>query len=243
VPTHISRKDLKKDEVRETFAHGAEAVALHKRGFTEIVTVVLLIAVAVFGWRWYTQWQTGKASIELADAMKIYNARIRQAGEPVNPGEPSYFDEKIKYDDAAKKFAAVGDRYARTRPGQEAKYFQALCDEKLARNDRAASELEALGKSSNPDLAPLAKFRLAGLYANMGKTAQAIQLYQDLMAKPSILVPKPLTMLALADLYSKSNPAEASRLLNQVVQEFPQSPAAEEATKRLEAAAAPAGQS
>jgi flagellin-like protein len=243
VSQHISRKDLKKDDVREAFVHGGEAVALHKKGFTEIVTVVLLIAIAVFGWRWYTQWQSAKASIELANAMKTYNAPIRAAGEPTDPNQPSFFDEKIKYDDAAKQLAIVADRYSRTRSGQEARYFAALCDERLGRNDRAVSEFEALAKSSNADLEPLAKFRLAGVYAKLGKIPQAVQAYKDLMAKPTVLVPKPLVMLALADLYAKSNPAEAIKLLIQVKAEFPESPASQEADKRLEAAAAPSGHS
>ncbi|HUK31495.1 MAG TPA: tetratricopeptide repeat protein [Candidatus Acidoferrum sp.] len=244
MPQRISRKDLKKDDVREAFVHGGEAVALHKKGLGQIVLIVLLIAIAVFGWRWYTQWQTGKASIELADGMKIYNAPIHAAGEPaVDPNAPSYFDEKNKYDDAAKKFAVVADSYPRTRPGQEARYFEALCDEHLSRNDRAASELEGVAKSSNSDLEPIAKLRLAGVYAKLGKNAQAIQTYQELMAKPTVLVPKPLVMLEFADFYSKTNPSEATKLLMQVKQEFPESPASQEADKRLEAAAESAGHS
>ncbi len=243
MPEHISRKELKKDDFREAFVHGGEAVASHKKLVAQIVTIVLVIVVAVFGWQRYTQWQSGKASIELADAMKTYSARIRAAGEAADPNEPTFFDEKVKYDAAAKQFTVVADRYGRTRPGQEARYFEALCDERLGRNDRAASELEALSKSSNADLEPLAKFRLAGVYARLGKTAQAIQAYKDLMAKPTVLVPKPLVMLTFADFYSKTNPAEAVKLLNQVKQEFPESPASQEADKRLEAAAEFAGHS
>jgi TolA-binding protein len=55
------------------------------------------------------------------------------------------------------------------------------------------------------------------------------------MANPTVLVPKPLVMLALADVYSHSNPAEATKLLNQIKSEFPNTPAADEAAKRLEA--------
>ncbi len=243
MPQHISRKDLKKDDVREAFVHGGEAVASHRKLLGQIAVVVLVVAVAVFGWRWYTEWQTGKASIDLDDAMKTYNAPIRAAGEPSDPNIPSFFDEKIKYDAAAKQLAIVADHYPRTRPGQEARYFEALCDEQLGRNDRAASELEALSNSSNADLEPLAKFRLAGVYVKLGKTAQAVQAYKDLMAKPTVLLPKPMVMLTLADFYSKSNPAEATVLLNQVKQEFPESPASQEADKRLEAAAESAGHS
>jgi hypothetical protein len=47
-------------------------------------------------------------------------------------------------------------------------------------------------------------------------------------------------MLALADVYSKTSPSEATKLLTQIKTEFPNTPAAEEANKRLEN---PVGQS
>jgi TolA-binding protein len=56
-----------------------------------------------------------------------------------------------------------------------------------------------------------------------------------------VLVPKPLVMLSLASVYSHTNPAEATKLLNQIKVEFPDTPAADEAAKRLELI--PAGQS
>jgi predicted negative regulator of RcsB-dependent stress response len=243
VSDHISRKDLKKDDFREAFVHGGEAVASHKKLVSQIVSVVLVVLVAVLGWRWYTQWQSNKASIQLADAMKTYNAPIRAAGEPLDPVNPSFFDEKVKYDAAAKLLAVVADKYGRTSPGQQARYFEAQCDEQLGRNDRAVSEYDAIVNGGNADLAPLAKFRLAGVYVKMGKSTEAVQAYKDLMAKPTLLVPKPLVMLTLADFYSKSNPAEATKLLLQVKQEYPETPASQEADKRLEASADSAGHS
>ena len=44
---HISRKELKKDEVRETFAHGAEAVMLHQQLTMWLVVAALAIAVGI----------------------------------------------------------------------------------------------------------------------------------------------------------------------------------------------------
>jgi TolA-binding protein len=59
-------------------------------------------------------------------------------------------------------------------------------------------------------------------------------LYNQLLNSNSVLVPKPLVMLSLAELYRTSNPAEATKLLNQVKAQYPNTPAAEEAEKRLE---------
>jgi predicted negative regulator of RcsB-dependent stress response len=236
----ISRKDLKKDEFREAFTHGGEAVASHQ-GLTAIILGgIAVIALAVFGWRYYAQHQTAQASTAMGEALRIFDARIRAAGEPTQPGEITYVDEKNKYEDAAKKFTGVADSYSRTRPGQQARYFDALCQIHLGRDAAAEAELTKLSDSGNDDVASLAKFQLASLDVKNGKSAQAIPLYQSLIANPTVLEPKPLVMLALADVYSKTSPAEATKLLTQIKTEFPNTPAADEATKRLEN---PAGQS
>ncbi len=232
----ISRKELKKDEFRESFTHGAEAVASHQ-GLTAIILgVIIVVAVAVFGWRYYTQRQTSLASTAMGDAIRIFDARIRTAGEPTQPGETTYLDEKNKYEDASKKFTTIAADFGRTRPGQQAKYFDALCQIHLGRDAAAESELTAVSDNADADVASLAKMQLAALDVKNGKAAQAIPIYQALMANPTVFAPKPVVMLALADVYSRTSSSEATKLLNQIKSEFPNTPAADEATKRLESA-------
>jgi len=50
--------------------------------------------------------------------------------------------------------------------------------------------------------------------------------------KPTVFVPKPVVLLALADHYRKSDPAQAEKLYNQVKKDFPE--AAQEADQGLE---------
>jgi predicted negative regulator of RcsB-dependent stress response len=232
----ISRKDLKKDELREAFTHGGEAVASHQGTTAIILGVIIVVALSIFGWRYYSQHQTAQASAAMGEALRIFDARIRGVGEPTQPGEVTYVDEKNKYEDAAKKFTAIADSYPRTKPGQQARYFDALCQIHLGHAAQAEAELTKVADSGSADVVSLAKFQLAALDVKNGKSAAAIPIYQSLMANPTVLVPKPLVMLALADVYSHSNPAEATKLLNQIKTEFPNSPAADEATKRLESA-------
>jgi predicted negative regulator of RcsB-dependent stress response len=231
---HITRKELKKDEIRETLTHGAEAIASHQRQIWIYGGVALLAVLAVLGWRFYTQKQTVKASSALADAMKIYQARIRTAAEPSQPDEVTYLDEKNKYGDADKKFMEVANRYPRTRPGQLARYYAALSLERLARYDEAENDLKSLESSRDESLSALARFKLAQVYDKAGKGPEAIQLYKELADKPSLFVPKPVVLLALADHYSSSDPAQASKLYNQVKSEFPDTQAAQEADERLQ---------
>jgi predicted negative regulator of RcsB-dependent stress response len=236
----ISRKDLKKDELRETFSHGAESVVEHRRGLGEIAGIVLVIVLAVLGWRYYSAHQTAKASAALDDAMTIFNARILTPGAPAQPGEVTYTDEDNKYADAAKKFDAVADSYGRTRPGQEARYFAGICQLHLTHIDQAEKELTTAANSGDPAVQALANFQLANVYTKMGRNDEGIKIYQGMIAKPTVIVPKPMVMLALADVYKRTNPSEAIKVLNQIKTEFPDSPAAEEANKLLEM---PAGKS
>jgi predicted negative regulator of RcsB-dependent stress response len=234
---HISRKELKKDEIRETLEHGAEAVLSHQKILGIVITVVVFALVAVFGWRFYSDRQTSKASVAFADAIKVFQARIRAPGEAADPTEPTYLDEKNKFEDALKKFDAVAHDYPRTRPGQTALYYSALCREHLGNYNQAAEALQKLTNSSDDEFAALARFQLAGVEVHQGKTGDAVQLYRQLAAKPTIMVPKPLVLLSLGDALTKSNPQEAIKIFNDLKKDFPESGVSDEADKRLEALA------
>jgi len=234
LPQHISRKELKKDEIRETLSHGAEAIFSHQHQIWVYGGIALLVVLAVLGWRYYTQIQTAKGSAALADAMKIYQARIRTASEPAQPEEITYLDEKNKYGDAVKKFTEVANRYPRTRPGQLARYYAALSLERTGRYDEAEKDLSSLESSRDESLSALARFKLAQVYDEAGKGPQAVDLYQQLANKPTLFVPKPIVLLALGDHYSGSDPTQAAKLYNQVKSEFPDTQAAQEADERLQ---------
>lgn len=229
---HILRKDLKKDEIRETFVRGAESVASHQQLLWIVIGAAIVVALAVFGWNSYTQRQTAKASAALDDAMQVFQARIRAPGESAEPGELTYVDEKNKASDAERKFLEVASQYGRTRPGQVARYYAALCEILLKDFPDAEKNLMQLNSGTDDNLAGLARFQLAGVYDQEGKSSQAVDLYNQLSDKPSVFVPKPMVLLALADHYRKTDPAQAAKLYNQVKQQFPD--AAEQADQGLE---------
>ena len=218
---HILRKDLKKDEIREKFVHGVESVASHQQALWIVVTAALVVALAVLGWNSYSRRQTAKASAALDDAMKIFRARIRTPDAPAQAGETTYLDEKNKYTDAEKKFLEVANQYGRTKPGLMARYYTALSEIQLQQYASAEKTLNQLASSSDANLAGLAKFQLASVYLRENKGAQAAALYKQLSDKPTEYVPKPMAMLALADYYRKTDPAQATKLYNQVKQEYP----------------------
>jgi predicted negative regulator of RcsB-dependent stress response len=233
VAQHISRKELKKDEVRETLVHGADLVFGHQQLTLYIVILAVVVALGVFGWRTYAERQTVKASAGYSDAMRIFQARIRTPLDPQVPGEITYVDERNKYTDAAQKFGDVAKNYPRTHPGQLAKYFEALSDERLGKNEEAKKLLQDVADGGNDDFAAMARFELAQLYDRTGQADQAVKLYQQLIAKPGVLVPKAVVMLTLAQHYTANNPAEAGKLYTQIKSEYPDTPMAEQADQGL----------
>jgi TolA-binding protein len=60
-----------------------------------------------------------------------------------------------------------------------------------------------------------------------------VKIYQDMIAKPSTLVPKPVVMLALAEHYGQKNPTEAAKLYAQIKSEYPDTPMAQQADQEL----------
>lgn len=231
---HILRKELKTDRIREKFVYGVESVASHQQLLWIIAGAALVVALAVFGWSSYTRRQTASAAVALDNAMKVFQSRIRTSGESAQTGEITYVDEKNKYSDAERKFQQVATQYGRTRPGQIARYYAALSEEHLKLFDDAEKNLKQLDSGGDESLASLARFQLAWVYAQNGKGPQAIELYKQLADKPTIFVPKPIVLLSLAEYYRRTDPAQASKLYNQIKKDFPDTPAAEQADRGLE---------
>jgi predicted negative regulator of RcsB-dependent stress response len=233
VPQHISRKELKTDQVQEALAHGAEAVISHQNILIYIVVAAVIVGLGIFGWRSYSQRISVKASAAFSDAMQVFEAPVLKPGESPQPNEVSYSQEPIKYQDALKKFQSVASQYPRTHFGQLARYYSALCDEHLNQDAQAVSSLNGLQSSSDADFAAMARFELAQIYDREGKSSQAVALYNQLLTRSSALVPKPVVMLALAQHYRQSDPAQAAKILNQIKSEYPDTGAADQADQQL----------
>lgn len=232
---HISRKELKQDKIKETIEHGAEAVISHGQFTLIVVLVILAVALGYGGWRFYIDRQTGEASAAFDSGMKAYQARIAAAPDPADPNEPFYPDEPARSQDALQKFTKVADKYPSTNPGKLARYYAAICLEDLERQNQALEELKKISGGSDKELAAMAQYQMAIIYARTGKTDDAVKTFRAVADRQSALVPRPLVLLELAGVLRFSNPKEAASLYQQIKKEFPDTAIADQADRGLDA--------
>lgn len=231
---HISRKELKQDKIKETFEHGAEAVISHSQFATIVIIAALVVGLGYGGWRFYNDRKTVEASAKFDEAMKAYQGRIGGAPDPSDPSEPVYKDENTRVEDALSKFQRVTDKYPSTNPGKLARYYSALCLEDLERHNQALEELKKISSGSDKELAAMAQYQTAVIYARTGKTDDAVKLFRALADKPSVIVSRPFVLMELARTLRTSNPKEARTIYLQIKLEFPDTQLAEQADRGLD---------
>ncbi len=232
-----TRHQLKQDrfskvtlEAAENAAHWSEE---HKSKLIVGVIAVVVIAAVAFGGWYYVNSQDEKASAELSTAVRTFETPVRPAGVPAQPGYDSFASTQERATAARKQFQAIADKYPHTHTADMARYFVGLASSQLNDNPAAERSLQEAAGSSNADLAALGKFALASVYRAEKKDTQAIDLYKQLIDKPTIVVSKATAQLELAGFYeSHQKPDEAKKIYDQVEKENPASEAASLAQRR-----------
>jgi len=195
---------------------------------------VVVVAAIVFGGWYYLSQQDEKASLELNQAVRTLDTPVRPAGAPPEPDLPSFASSQERATAAHKQFQAIVDKYPHTRSSDMARYFLGLTAEDLGDKAAAENNLKIVASSYNGDLSALGKFALASVYRNSDRRKEAIELYKQIMEKPSATVSKVTAEMELASTYRADNqPLEAKRVYEQIQKENPASQAAQMASAKL----------
>jgi len=235
-----TRHQLKQDRFSKVTLEAAEKTANwtveHQSKLIAAVIAVVVIGAIAFGGWYYVNTQDEKASAELSTAVRTFETPVRPVGMPPQPGYDTFASPEERATAARKQFQAIVDKYPHTHTADLARYFVGLASAQL--NDNAAAErsLQEATGSSNGDLAALGKFALASVYRGENKDAQAVDLYKQLIDKPTIVVSKATAQLELAGFYeSRQKPDEAKKIYDQVEKENPATEAASLAQRRTAA--------
>ncbi len=230
-----TRQQLKQDRFAETARETVSWAVEHRNKLIVAgVVLVMFLAVVLGGWIYLNE-QDQKASVAFGAAIATYQTPLRPPNAPAQPEMQSFTSAAERAQAAQKEFQAVVDKYSHTRSAEFARYFVGLTYRDMGKANEAEKYLKEVAGVHNQSLASLARFALAGVYAQTKRPAEAIKLYQDLIAHPTTTVPKTTAQLELATLYEAQQPAEAARIYEEIRKAEPQSVAAEVANTRLTA--------
>jgi tetratricopeptide (TPR) repeat protein len=235
-----TRHQLKQDRFSQATIDVAEKTmvwsAEHQKKLTVAGIVVAVVAALGIGGWYYLQQQDEKASVAFSTAVRTLDTPVRPANMPPQPDQPSFASSKERATAAHKQFQEIVDKYPLTHAADFAHYFLGLTAANMGDNASAETELQKVAAYRDANLASLAKFALASVYRNTNRNKQAIDLYNQIIAKPSTTVPKTTAQIELAATYQSANqPLEAKRMYQQIQKENPASEVGQLASEKLQA--------
>ncbi len=234
-----TRHQLKQDKFSRTTIQVAEKTVHwtveHKNRLIVATIALVVLAAAALGSWYYLDRQDEKASADFGKATLVLDTPVRPAGMPPQPEYPSYASSKERATDARKQFQAVIDKYPHTRAADFSHYFLGVTAASVGDNATAERELKTVAGYQNKDLSALAKLALAGVYRNTNRTKDAIDVYKQLIDKPTRTVGKTAAEVELAQTYEAAGlKADAKKQYEQIQKDAPQSQAAQLASAKLQ---------
>ena len=231
-----TRHALKQDSFVQATASSINWVDAHRAALIKTsIVVVAVIAIVLAGVLAYNT-RSARAENLFGQAMDIYNTPLTQPGQPAQPGLKTYASAADRAKDAHPLFEQVANNYGWFKAGANARYLAGMTAIDMGQTPAGENDLKQAADSHDRNVAALAKLALAGLYHQTGRDPQAIELYQQLIAKPTLTVPASMAKLQLAALYETTKPAEAKRLYAEIKDQDKTTAAGQIAAQKLQGA-------
>ncbi len=206
----LTRKDLKTDKLVVEAEHVLQSVASHPEQIKRWGAVVLAVLVIGGGIYFYRNHQATAREEALAEALRIDGAIV--SNNPVPPNM-TFKTEAEKQTAWNKAFTDLMTKYSGSREGAIGGIYLASQAADKGDLDTAAKLFKQVADEAPSDYASVATLSLAQVYAAQNKQADAEKLLRGLIQNPTPLVSKEQATIELAGVLTKSNPAEARKLL------------------------------
>lgn len=221
-----ARHQLKQDRFSRATMHAAEQTvhwtAEHKGKLVIAGVVVIVVIAAALGAWYYTERQDERASVDFGKALQTFDTPVRPGGMPAQPDYPSFASAKERATEAHKQFQDLVNKYPYTHVAHFSRYFLGVTSAQLGDNAAAERELKTVADYHDRDLSGLAKLALAGVYRDTKRTKDAVDLYKQLMEKPSRTVSKAAAEFQLAETYQGAGmTVDAKKQYEQIQKEAP----------------------
>lgn len=206
-----TRHALKNDKLQQATAGSLDWMTEHRSNVVRWVVIGAIVLVVVVGGLVFWNVRSSAAEKALGAALDTYSSPLAQPGAPAQQGTYATAADRAKA--ANKQFVDVANQYGMTSEGGKAHYFAGVTYQELGQTASAETELKKAADAWDHNLSNLAKIALAGLYHQTGRDAQAIDLYNEIVAKPSTTVPAAVAQLDLADLYVAQGKQDMAKAL------------------------------
>ena len=221
----LTRHELKQDELLTTVEEFEDFTKKHRREIVVVVVGVILLAGAVYGFRFWSERQESECNALLGTALKTFHASVGSPSPDLFGGgqdqaNPTFPTAHAKYKKALEQFDNLVRRFPRQKAAGIARYHAGLCQAELGDQAAAIKTLQEASRTSDQSISSLAKLALAGELVRASKLDDAAKLYRELQDHPTATVPRATAMLALADAYRQSQPAQARKLYEEMEKEF-----------------------
>ena len=206
-----TRHALKKDKFAQAAASSASWIGEHKTSVVHWLITAGVILVLGAGALIYWYLRSSAADAALGAALDVYTAPLALPGAPPESGVYATSADRAK--EANREFVAIAQNYSWLPESSKAHYFAGVTYEELGQNGSAETQLTAASHSWDRDLSNLAKLALAGLYRQTARDSEAIEIYNEIAAKPSATVSTAVAQLDLADLYASEGKQDQAHAL------------------------------
>jgi predicted negative regulator of RcsB-dependent stress response len=206
-----TRHALKGDKFAQATKTSVTWLSGHRTNVVRWAISVAVVLVLGIGFLIFWNVQESSAETALGNALDTYAAPLALPGTPAQKGTYASISERAKA--ANQQFKTVVDKYGWLPEGTKARYFLGVTDQETGQTSAAENELKSVAGAWDRNTANLAKIALAAIYHQTGRDQQAIDLYNEVIAKPSDTVTAGSAQLDLADLYAATGKETQARAL------------------------------
>lgn len=225
----IKRKELKRNELAETFGRTVDYVSHHRRGATEAIAATVAVLLLAVGFFLFRSWREHQAGRELSAALEILEAPL--ASDPIVTAAPRTFPTAEARESEAAKLLRRAAKKGGTDAGRAARVILAARMEKPA---AATETLAKVARRARAEVAAVAEIDVARLLAAQGKTTEAIDRLKRAIESPESSAPKDALLFTLAETYEKAGSSgDARATFQRIVNDYPNSPYRSDAQGRL----------
>jgi TolA-binding protein len=233
---HLTRKEIKRDELANVMERGVEYAESHARTLFIAAGAVLGVALLSALFFLYRNNRAEQANADLTQAIKVFQAPVDPtAPKPDDAQNPIFADAAARQTRAKALFQKLRDDYGSTEAGDIAGVFLGQIALAEGQPDRARELWNGFVEDHGDHLlAGEVRVNLFGLDRSQGKAAEVAQTITRMLDEAEPPLPQDVLLHELGTTQEQlGKKQDAIQSYQRILDEFPQSPFAREAQQKI----------